>query len=758
MKTIKIFLASSEELKNERIAFGNLVRQLDDIFMRRGTHIQLVVWEELNTTFSAGRSRTQDEYNEKVRQCDIFVAMFHTRAGQYTLEEVDVAMDENTRRQAPKLLIYCRELKPDEQESPELTKFKQRLDHELQYFWKKYASSDSMQLDFVMWLNRNESYGRNALKVENDEVTLGGVAVARTSNLPFFAMNHDYSEMQVKIASLNNEIDQLSQAVEQMPAMSTLKDMLQSKLNERNQLREKMEQYQSALLGTANRIAEMQLETVSTMLRRAIEAFENGNLAGANALLDEIAYEADQHMVRLEQDRDLVHQDIDAFQLQAKTVLADLNIPIDDRIDRIIAIYAKADDWAQRSNYNKGQYFELLYDYAIFLSDYAYYKEAEKVVLRQISLSEELKGDGYLDALDIATCYDILGWIYYSQGKYAEALDIYHKSLDIEAQESSIEESLSDYFKAANYEAIGMVYISQEENFKALEYHLKALDIKKRLFGDENPETAISYSCIGSVYYSFGEYAKALDYYLKALDIEERVHGLEHPNIAIAYNKIGMVFFIQGEYTKALEYYLKALDIEERSLGLEHPSTAITYTNIGLVHYCQSEYEKALEYHLKVLDIEERSLGLEHPSIAITYTNIGEIYCRQGEYAKAMEFHLKALGICEQVLGFKHLYAAASYEGIGKVHYSQGDYSKALDYYLKALDIREQVVGLGHPDTAESYNDIGLAYYYQGEYSKALEYYLKALDIREQVLRPNHPDTLAVRNNIKIVKAVMGQV
>ena len=31
MKTIKIFLASSEEMDNDRMAFGNLVRRLDDM-------------------------------------------------------------------------------------------------------------------------------------------------------------------------------------------------------------------------------------------------------------------------------------------------------------------------------------------------------------------------------------------------------------------------------------------------------------------------------------------------------------------------------------------------------------------------------------------------------------------------------------------------------------------------------------------------------------------------------------------------------
>ena len=58
MKTIKIFLASSEELQNDRKEFGNLIRRLDDIYFRRGVHLQLIMWEDLD--FAYNNQRKQD--------------------------------------------------------------------------------------------------------------------------------------------------------------------------------------------------------------------------------------------------------------------------------------------------------------------------------------------------------------------------------------------------------------------------------------------------------------------------------------------------------------------------------------------------------------------------------------------------------------------------------------------------------------------------------------------------------------------------
>ena len=572
MKTIKIFLASSDELRQERIAFGNLVRQLDNIYMKRGIHIHLDVWEELDAAFHF-RKRKQDEYDEKVRQSDIFVAMFYTRAGQYTLEELDVAIDENSRRDMPTILIYCRDLQPGEVETAELTEFKQRLEHELEHFSSRYATTDKMHLDFVMWLQRTESAGQDGLKVENDNVTFDGVPIARMSQLPFAADNEDYREMKERIASLTAEVEQLQQAVEQMPTMTALQDLHQQKQNELIAQKKKLETYQSSLLDTARRIATMQLEKVSGTLQRAMDAFEAGNLAGANALLDEIAREADGHMERLEQDQELVHQDIDAFQLQAKTVLADINTPIADRIARVTAIYAKADDWARRSAYDKKKYAQLLFDYAKYLNDYAHYEEAKQVNLRQISLSEEIYGP---ESEDTATSYNEIGFVYYSQGDYPQAL----------------------------------------------EYYFKALAIDERVLGTEHSSTARDYNNIGAVYDSQGDYPQALEYYFKALAIDERVLGTDHPSTARDYNNIGAVYSRQGVYPHALDYCFKALAIRERILGTDHPDTATSYNSIGLVYYRQGDYPQALEYYFKALAIRERVLGTDHPNTLIVQRNI----------------------------------------------------------------------------------------------------------------------------------------
>jgi hypothetical protein len=88
-RTIKIFLASSSELKQDRDAFERHFRQANDRFLKKGIYLQILSWENFLDAMS--ETRLQEEYNKEVRNCDIFVSLFKTKTGKYTEEEFDVA-------------------------------------------------------------------------------------------------------------------------------------------------------------------------------------------------------------------------------------------------------------------------------------------------------------------------------------------------------------------------------------------------------------------------------------------------------------------------------------------------------------------------------------------------------------------------------------------------------------------------------------------------------------------------------------------
>ena len=87
IRTITVFLGSSEELINDRNSFSDLIRALDDIYEPRGIRVKLKRCENF-LAYCTG-NRTQDDYNRILAACDISVCMFHRKAGKFTIEEFE---------------------------------------------------------------------------------------------------------------------------------------------------------------------------------------------------------------------------------------------------------------------------------------------------------------------------------------------------------------------------------------------------------------------------------------------------------------------------------------------------------------------------------------------------------------------------------------------------------------------------------------------------------------------------------------------
>jgi hypothetical protein len=104
---IKIFLASSSELREDRDKFDLHFRQLNDELIAEGVHLQIVRWEHFLDAMS--ETRLQEEYNKEIRRCDAFVSLFFTKAGKFTEEEFDVALNQFRAEGRPLIYTYFKD-------------------------------------------------------------------------------------------------------------------------------------------------------------------------------------------------------------------------------------------------------------------------------------------------------------------------------------------------------------------------------------------------------------------------------------------------------------------------------------------------------------------------------------------------------------------------------------------------------------------------------------------------------------------------
>lgn len=382
-------------------------------------------------------------------------------------------------------------------------------------------------------------------------------------------------------------------------------------------------------------------------------------------------------------------EQIGALQSQAKTIMSDSAVPVDERIHRAADIYRQAEKIAAGGGMEDRSYESLLADSAKFFSDYGLYKDALSRYSDLITLRESLYGQEHPAT---ASAYHEIG----------ETL-----------------RNLCDYPKA-------------------LEYNMKALEIRKRVLGEKHVDTAESYNDTGLVYIFQGHYDKASELFQKAKAICEEVVGTNHPSMAESYSNIGMLLTKQEDYSNALENYLEALKIYESTLGDDNRKTAIAYHGVGLSYYYMGNNSNALEYCSKAVRIYENVMGLNHPETAIIYTGIGFVHYNIGGLSQASDYFTKSLEISERMLGPDHVNTAASYMALAWLKYKMDDHQGAIDYCERSLNVTEKIFGLEHPDTAEAYNNMGYMYYLTDDNIKAYEYYLNAHQFYEKCARSEY--------------------
>lgn len=156
----RIFLASSMELKADRAAFRELIMQQNNAWHDQGAFLQVVGWEYFLDAMS--RTRLQDEYNAAIRQCDVFVMLFHTKVGKYTREEFEVAHAQLMSTGKPLVYAYFKTAeagKPvDAADQQSLEDFRARL-KSLGHFETRYENVEGLQLNFLQQLHRLANQG-----------------------------------------------------------------------------------------------------------------------------------------------------------------------------------------------------------------------------------------------------------------------------------------------------------------------------------------------------------------------------------------------------------------------------------------------------------------------------------------------------------------------------------------------------------------------------------------------------------------------
>ena len=755
MKNITVFLASSDELKNDRNSFHSLVASLDEIFEPRGYRIRCRRWEDFSA-FCTG-SRTQDDYNRIVRASDICICMFHRKAGEYTIEEFNQALDEYVKNQShPKTFVYIRALIEGEMEDEALKRFKEDLFDRVGHYWCNYATDDAMKLHFVMQLERiipsvsgNASVTEgNHFKIENGVVSLYGHKIAELDNLSFAAENPEYLSLKESIARLNTEIARL-----RATGVAELQPMIDEKQAELYKKRESLNRLESRLFDLALSINKLigSGTPVSERKRLAIEMFERGNSKGVVEILNEkdIAADAAQACKEIEQGKLLVDSGrslieaglqktrslAEEYVLRAKALMTDYAEP--RRFELACHAYEQGIELT-RANLSEEELAKSLFEYGCFLQTNKRYDLAEVRYRENLDICQRLAAiSPYAYEPDLATTQNNLGLLYSDTQCYGESEEMYLSAVEIYQRLSVVDPRVYDPDLARTRNNLGNLYRDTQRYGESEEMYLSAVEIYQRLSVVNpqvyEPDLARAQNNLGLMYSDIQRYEDSEKMHLSAVEIYRRLAAANpqvyEPDLAETQNDLGILYSDTRRYEESEEMYLSAMEIRRRLAAANpqvyEPYLVMTQYNLGCLYSDTQRYEDSEKMYLSAMEIRRRlavaNPQVYEPDLADTQYNLGCLYYNIQRYEDSEEMYLSALEVYQRLTAVNpqvyEPYLVRACNNLSFLFLAQGNFEEAERYAREGskYDFTHHTI----------YTNLAASLLLQGRYAEAEEIYLR---------------------------------
>ena len=288
MRTIKIFVASSKELNDEREKLAALANSLNTALMKLDINVIMVEWENLDS--SKGKEAKQEEYNKELCTCDMCIVLYATKFGEFTKIEFDTACRElETERSLKKLYVYFKDVP---EVTPDLQEFKDGYRERYGHYYSTFGNSDMLIADFLRQFIIYESeYLRDYkyVDIRDSAIFLNGAKLVELNKLPFVGNNQRENDLRERITELQQDLEDYTP---DHPRYKEKKEKL-------DKLKKELSEHEEGLWETALFIAKISNTASADLLHRSIELFNSGDNKGALALLKDEDIDKINHSLHL---------------------------------------------------------------------------------------------------------------------------------------------------------------------------------------------------------------------------------------------------------------------------------------------------------------------------------------------------------------------------------------------------------------------------------------------------------------------------
>ncbi|KAL8907437.1 MAG: hypothetical protein Q9207_001407 [Kuettlingeria erythrocarpa] len=146
----------------------------------------------------------------------------------------------------------------------------------------------------------------------------------------------------------------------------------------------------------------------------------------------------------------------------------------------------------------------------------------------------------------------------------------------------------------------------------------EVLEKRRRILGDEHPDTITAMKNLANTLSDQGQLDKAASMQQEVLEKTRRILGDEHPNTTSAMSNLANTLSDQGRLDEAASMRQEVLEESRRILGDEHPNTITAMSNLASTLSHQGRLDDAVLVLLYPLKAMHRLLAQDHPSTIST--------------------------------------------------------------------------------------------------------------------------------------------
>jgi tetratricopeptide (TPR) repeat protein len=300
----------------------------------------------------------------------------------------------------------------------------------------------------------------------------------------------------------------------------------------------------------------------------------------------------------------------------------------------------------------------------------------------------------------------------------------------------------------ASISNLGTLLQRQGNYGQALPYRREALEKSRRVLGDDHRATLDAMSEMGSLLMDMGKNDEAEPYYVEALQRSRRACGEDDPVTVQATEDMGLLLQKQGKVPEATEYFRAVLEKRRRASGGDARLTITALSNLGTILVDQGKGEEAVECFREVLEKRKRLLGEVHPSTLLATGNLGATLSRLGKYPEAEALLREAVTNERRLLGPDHRSTLTSLSNLAVFLIQRGKWAEAEPMCVESLERHRRVLGTDHPNTLIATNVMGYLFLNLKQPAKAEPYIREAIALSRRINGEEHPDTLTYTHNL----------